>query len=166
MAMTKVTKRDKEVMLEQLDAEQKFITKSSLIESREKFEKALATGKYHDEQLEYGQLLIRSPNTEDRELGIRLLRELLETEEKGSFTHTEICLFLAKGYWWNKDYLEARNVMDRFIVENPIDHTGHVFFDIINEKINSDAYVGYALTGATVAAVGLLAFGIAKALHR
>ena len=51
-------------------------------------------------------------------------------------------------------------------MENRFDHTGHVFFEIINDKINEEAYVGMAVAGATLAAVGLFAFGVVKALNR
>lgn len=155
---------EKALLLEQLEAEQRLLTKSAVDKLRLQYEKALLTGKPQDTQFEYAVALIRSPVGGERELGIGLLKHLLEQDDPGSFSRAEILYYLSKGYWWDGDYVNARIAIENYMVLQPQDRKGKVFRDLICDKVNENTYTGMAMVGASVAVVGGGCFWLDKSI--
>ena len=147
-----------DAMQEQLEHEKNEVTKAILIALEEKYKKQANV----DSMFEYGAYLIRSPSKNDKTKGIQLLSKLKSNTKVAQEAH----FFLVKGMWWDGNYVDAQKEIDEFVGLYPGNRRGHILKEMIHSKVEQEGYVGLALAGVGVAALGAVAFGVARALSK
>ena len=94
-------------MEEQLEQEQKGVTKAILDSLETKYKKEGTI----DTMFEYGVYLIRSPIRNDRIKGLDLLQKMKEKTNVAEEAH----FFLVKGFWWDNNFVDAQREIDEFV---------------------------------------------------
>ena len=157
MSLKPITQDELSAMEEQLEFEQKGVTKAILDTLEVKYKEEGTA----DAMFEYGAYLIRSPIRDDRTKGLDLLKRLKVTTKVAEEAH----FFLIKGQWWDGNYVDAQKEVEEFVGLYPTNRRGLILAEIVKQKVQHDGYVGIAL-GVGVAALGVAALGVARALSK
>eukprot|EP00009_Paramoeba_aestuarina_P011775 CAMPEP_0201532950 /NCGR_PEP_ID=MMETSP0161_2-20130828/51724_1 /ASSEMBLY_ACC=CAM_ASM_000251 /TAXON_ID=180227 /ORGANISM="Neoparamoeba aestuarina, Strain SoJaBio B1-5/56/2" /LENGTH=146 /DNA_ID=CAMNT_0047936649 /DNA_START=59 /DNA_END=495 /DNA_ORIENTATION=+ len=141
--MKPINEDEMAAMEEQLQHEQREVTKAILITLEEKYKKDGTI----ENIFEYAAYLIRSPIRNDKLKGIDLLSKLKSNSKVAEEAH----FFLVKGLWWDANYVDANKEVDEFVGLYPQNRRGLILKEMIYKKVEHDGYVGLAMAGVGVA---------------